>query len=259
MIANGLPLILVIDDSPEELRELQLLLRGQGYRVSVATDGMQGFQRAQALQPALILLDVRMPSLDGFATCRLLKEAPRTRFTPIIFLSSANALEDRLEGLALGGVDYVLKPAHPQEVLARVRIHLQLGTRPGGAVAESPEPFLSQDEITLRAAVRLINEELAELPSLDDIARRVGTHDKRLSAIFRQHMGMTVFAWIREERLRKGRSLLTETSLALQDIAENVGFRSACNFITAFRERMGVTPNQFRKASRGDAAAMASE
>ncbi|MFI4957567.1 MAG: response regulator [Lysobacterales bacterium] len=253
MPVQASPHVLVIDDSPEELRVLQNVLRGQGYRVTLATDGRQGFQRALALQPDLILLDVRMPGLDGFATCRLLKEAPRSQHIPIIFLSSAGALEERLEGLTQGGVDYVLKPSHPDEVLARVRIHLQLGPRQSGAAHAESDVFLSQDEITLRAAVRLISEQLGALPSLEDIARKVGTHDKRLSAIFRQHMGTTVFAWIREERLRKGRTLLMETSMGMQDIAESVGFRSACNFITAFRERVGVTPSQFRKASRSDA------
>jgi DNA-binding response OmpR family regulator len=252
MPAQASPHILVIDDSPEELRNLQQLLRGEGYRVTLATDGRQGFQRAMALQPELILLDVRMPVLDGFATCRLLKEAPRTQHIPVIFLSSAGALEERLEGLTHGGVDYVLKPSHPDEVLARVRIHLRLAPRTHAEAPADAESFLSHDEITLRAAVRLIREQLAALPPLEDIARKVGTHDKRLSAIFRQHMGTTVFAWIREERLRKGRELLMETSLGLQDIAESVGFRSSCNFITAFRERMGVTPNQFRKASHSD-------
>ncbi|WNL44337.1 response regulator [Dyella sp. BiH032] len=255
MPAQESPHILVIEDSPQELRALQSLLRGEGYRVTLATDGRQGFQRAIALQPDLILLDVRMPVLDGFATCRLLKEAPRTQHIPVIFLSSAGAIEERLEGLTHGGVDYVLKPCHPDEVLARVRIHMRLGSRTRGPAAIEADAFLSHDEITLRAAVRLIREQLGALPSLEDIARKVGTHDKRLSAIFRQHMGTTVFAWIREERLRKGRELLMETSLGLQDIAESVGFRSACNFITAFRERMGVTPSQFRKASRGDALA----
>jgi transcriptional regulator GlxA family with amidase domain len=65
---------------------------------------------------------------------------------------------------------------------------------------------------------------------------------------------MTVFAWIREERLRKGRALLVETTLGMQDIAEQVGFRSASNFTTAFRERVGVTPSQYRQAAQQGAA-----
>jgi transcriptional regulator GlxA family with amidase domain len=78
----------------------------------------------------------------------------------------------------------------------------------------------------------------------------VGTHDKKLSTIFRQHLGMTVFAWIRDERLRRGQELLTDSRMSMQDIAEQVGFRSACNFTTAFRERTGVTPSAFRQGLR---------
>jgi len=66
-----------------------------------------------------------------------------------------------------------------------------------------------------------------------------------------------VFAWIREERLRKSRQLLVDTELGMQEIAETIGFRSACNFTTAFRERLGVTPSQYRKAARQDAPAEA--
>ena len=103
------------------------------------------------------------------------------------------------------------------------------------------------------AAMRLIGRRLGESFSLEEIAADVGTYDKRLSAIFRQRLGMTVFAWIREERLRRGRELLADTALGMQEIAEHIGFRSACNFTTAFRERVGVTPSQYRKASRQEA------
>jgi DNA-binding response OmpR family regulator len=247
MPAHRAPLVLIVDDEPGELRALADLLRGDGLRVSVAVDGRQGFHRAQALSPDLILLDVRMPAMDGFAVCRLLKESPRTQDVPVIFLTSAAADEERLEGLLHGGVDYVTKPCLPAEVLARIRIHLRLAPRAPAAQPEGPASLLSQDEVILRAAMRLIGANLGALPPLAEIAHRVGTHDKKLSAIFRQHLGMTVFAWIREERLRRSRELLADSGMNMQDIAETIGFRSACNFITAFRERMGVTPNRYRQ------------
>lgn len=247
MSAKHPPLILIVDDEPGELRSLADLLRGECMRVSVAVDGRQGFHRAEALQPDLILLDVRMPGMDGFAVCRLLKESPRTRDIPIIFLTSAGADEERLEGLLHGGVDYVIKPCLPAEALARVRIHLRLAPRAPATEPAGPTSLLSPDEIILRAAMRLIGANLGGLPPLAEIARKVGTHDKKLSAIFRQHLGMTVFAWIREERLRRSRELLADSRMDMQDIAEQIGFRSACNFITAFRERMGVTPSRYRQ------------
>lgn len=240
--------ILIIDDTPEAIRPLVLALRSKAsWRVTVAVDGQQGYQRAQLLLPDLILLDVRMPGMDGFAVCRLLQESPRTKDIPVLFLSSAGGSDDRLQGLTGGAVDYILKSCEPAELLARVQIHLQLVHRSVTAASHEPVDLLSQDEIILRAAMRMIGEQLAELPSLELLATSVGTHDKKLSAIFRQHLGMTVFAWIREERLRRSRELLAETGLTMQDIAASIGFRSACNFTTAFRERSGVTPSQYRQ------------
>lgn len=239
--------ILVIDDAPESLQRLSSTLREQGWRVSVATTGRQGFHRAQALSPDLILLDVQMPDMDGFATCRLLQESPRTHDIPVIFLTAAGDDEQRLKGLQHGGADYIVKPFLPAEVVARVRIHLRRSTQPPAASPSEPMSLLSQGEVILRASMRFINENLADLPPLVDIAHEAGTHDKKLSAIFRQHLGMPVFAWVREERLRVARDWLVDSHMSIQDIAEQVGFHSAANFATAFRQRMGITPSQYRK------------
>ncbi|NID14767.1 response regulator transcription factor [Luteibacter yeojuensis] len=241
--------ILVIDDAPENIRELLLALRAQPWRITLATTAEQGYHRAQALVPDLILLDVRMPGMDGFALCRLLQELPRARATPILFLTSASSAEERLEGLNHGAVDYILKSCDPAEIIARVQIHLRLSRR-GDAPDAAADVAPNRDEAMLRAAMRLIGRQLSAPFTLEEIAAGVGTYDKRLSAIFRQQLGMTVFAWIREERLRKSRELLADTSLGMQEIAENIGFRSACNFTTAFRERLGVTPSEYRKAAR---------
>lgn len=245
------PLILVIDDMPEALQTLLQQIRAQGWRLSLASEARQGLQRALALRPDLIVLDVRMPQMDGFTLCRLLREAPATRNTPIIFLTSAGSLEERLEGLEMGGVDYVLKPFEAAEVMARIRIHLQLSRtgQPQGASDNPLEP-VDEEVVILQAAMRLIAQNLADLPSLAEIARKVGTHDKRLSAIFREHLQTTVFAYVREARLRKGQELLAGSGMSVQDIAELIGFRSACNFTTAFRERQGMTPSQFRQQMR---------
>ena len=253
--ADRMPHILVIDDSPEDIRSLLLILRAQPWRLSVASDPRQGYQRALALLPDLIVLDVRMPGMDGFTLCRLLREAPATQRTPVIFLSSASAVEERIEGLSLGGVDYVLKPFAAEEVLARIRIHLQLAWRDEVVAPVEPTPSMQDpDQVMLRAAMRFIAQNLGELPSLAEIARKVGTHDKRLSGIFREHLGTTVFAYAREARLRKGRELLADSRLSVQDIAELVGFNNACNFTTAFRERQGLTPTQYRQQAQGDPA-----
>lgn len=247
--------VLIIDDHPEALKPLSSLIQSAGMRLSLITDPRQAVPRAQVLRPDLILLDVHMLSqMDGFAVCRLLQEAPVTRKVPIIFLTSASAVEDRLQGLTLGGVDYVIKPFAPEEVLARIRVHVQLARRdmPESNQPEALPAEQSPDLIILHAAMRLIAQQLDEPPALPEIARLVGTHDKKLSAIFRQHLDMTVFAFIREERLRKSQQLLIESHLSIQDIADLVGFRSAANFATAFRERTGMTPSAFRSQKQGE-------
>ncbi|MBU2874656.1 response regulator transcription factor [Marinobacter salexigens] len=245
------PHILVVDDSPDDVRSVVSAMNDQGWRISLAHDARQGFQRALLLQPDLILLDVQMPHMDGFTFCRLLRESDAARVTPVIFLTSAGSLDHRLEGLQMGGVDYILKPYEPLEVLARMRIHLQLQHRDTSELGEPVLATTSEDELLLRAVVRYISQNLRELPSLQEIARSVGTHDKRLSKLFREHMGVTVFAYIREVRLRKGQELLSDSNLSVQDISEWLGFGSACNFTTAFRNGVGMTPTQFRQQAKG--------
>lgn len=257
---DQLPHILVIDDDLEDIRATLILLKTQPWRLSVASDAGHGYQRALALLPDLIVLDVYMPQMDGFSLCRLLREAPATRQIPILFLSAANSSVERLEGLTLGGVDYISKSCAPEEVLARIRIHLQLTWREQPASQYDPTaPALQGDEIVLRAAMRLIGNHLDDMPSLAMIAQKVGTHEKRLSRIFRDHLGMTVFSYIRDARLRRGQELLTESTMSIQDIAELVGYRNACNFATAFGQRLGMAPSQFRQQAHSIADAELAE
>lgn len=242
------PHVLIVDDNIDQLRLLVDVLRRERFRISVAFDGAQGVKRAAAIVPDLIIMDVRMPTMDGFAACRLLKADPVTAAVPIIFLTASSTLEERLMGLQQGGVDYILKPFEPAEVLARIRIHLSLVARDAVAAPEaSGGPRPRGDEIVVRAAMTYLSVNLSITPSLKEIARQVGTHEKRLSQIFKRHAGMTVFEFLREERLRLAQRLLRETSLSVLDIANEIGFSGAANFATAFREYTGLTPTDFRR------------
>ncbi|MCW3480752.1 helix-turn-helix domain-containing protein [Neisseriaceae bacterium JH1-16] len=241
--------LLIVDDSLDELRLLKNLLDAHRFRLSVAFDGIQGYQRAQTLRPDLILMDVRMPKADGFSACRLLKADPQTRDIPVVFLSAATAPEERLTGLSIGGVDYVSKPFLAEEVLARVRIHLQLAGRHSAPQALAAEP-LDPDEVLLQAGIALIRHRLSEPLTVEEIATQLGSYEKKLSAVFRQRTGLTVFGYLREERLKTARRWLAETDTSIQDIADQLGFQNAGNFATAFRERIGLTPTAYRKSVR---------
>jgi DNA-binding response OmpR family regulator len=238
--------ILIVDDSAFEQRMLVDLLSEMPYRVSVAFNGEQGYQLALTGLPDLILLDVRMPNMDGYTCCRLLKANPATRDIPIIFLSGTEAVEDRIMGLQLGGVDFVSKPFTPGELAARIHVHLNLMKRPIQEAAQAE--VIDTDSVIVNAAKRLIYDNLAALPGLAEIAASVGTYREKLNQLFRTHTGMTVFAYIREARIQRGIHLLRDTDMDVQDIALLLGFANAGNFATAFRERMGTTPSSYRAA-----------
>ena len=118
--------ILIVDDTPDNLLVLFSYLEQQGYRVLLAEDGESALQIAQAQTPDLILLDVLMPEIDGFETCRRLKAKPKTKEIPIIFLTALSETVNKVQGFRLGGVDYITKPSEQEEVLVRIQTHLNL-------------------------------------------------------------------------------------------------------------------------------------
>lgn len=118
--------ILIVDDTPANLRLLSQLLSGQGYQVRPVPDGQMALTAAPAEPPDLILLDIRMPGMDGYEVCTRLKEDSRTSDIPIIFISALGETEDKIRAFTTGGVDYVTKPFQVEEVLARIRTHLAL-------------------------------------------------------------------------------------------------------------------------------------
>lgn len=118
--------ILVVDDKPANLRLLSQLLSEHSYNVRPVLSGAQAIAAAQALPPDLILLDIKMPEMDGYEVSRRLKDDPRTSLVPILFISALHETEDKVKAFEAGGVDYITKPFHADEVLARVRTQLML-------------------------------------------------------------------------------------------------------------------------------------
>ena len=127
MCQSKLPTILVVDDEASARVFLKEALMAEGYDVSAADSGALALAFAAASPPELILLDVRMPGMDGLEVCRKLKADVGTRNIPVIFLSASDQLEERVQGLRIGAVDFVTKPVKPEELLARVGIHVELG------------------------------------------------------------------------------------------------------------------------------------
>ena len=118
--------ILIIDDQPKNLAVIGDYLMKCGFTVIVSQTGVGGLRRARGVKPDLILLDILMPDMDGFETCRRLKADESTKNIPVIFMTALTGIEDKVKGFELGGVDYITKPIEYEEVLARVKTHLQI-------------------------------------------------------------------------------------------------------------------------------------
>jgi DNA-binding response OmpR family regulator len=118
--------ILIVDDIPDNIGVLLDFLMDKNFRVLVAEDGESAIEQVMFLKPDLILLDVMMPGIDGFETCRRLKENNLTSDVPVIFMTALSDLDDKVRGFNSGAVDYITKPIQHEEVLARINTHLSL-------------------------------------------------------------------------------------------------------------------------------------
>jgi len=120
------PLILVVDDEDSNLAFYEACLEEEGYQVSKATNGRDAVSLADREDPDLVLLDVRMPVMDGFTACRVLRQKEKTRYTPILFLTALGEEEHVQEGIQCGADDFLAKPVHADELRIRVRSLLKI-------------------------------------------------------------------------------------------------------------------------------------
>ena len=181
--------ILIVDDTPNNLRVLSGLLLEEGYKVRKAINGEMALRSAFAEPPDLILLDVRMPDLNGYEVCTQLQADTKTKHIPVIFLSALDNEKDKVTAFEVGGVDYITKPLHLQEVLARVKTHLTLQKQQQKLKEHN---FKLQQEIKGRAAAELALQKanralqrLAHLDSVTHIANRL-RFDEYLTFLWRE-------------------------------------------------------------------------
>ena len=160
--------ILIVDDNPNNLAILSEALTTEGLRFRVAMDGESALALVERNLPELILLDVKMPGMNGFEVCRRLKANPATESIPVIFATASADMESKAEGFALGAVDYIAKPFEQSEALARVKVHLQLKH-----LTESLEEEVRDRTAALQQAqIQLIQQE--KLSSLGEMVAGIG-------------------------------------------------------------------------------------
>jgi DNA-binding response OmpR family regulator len=262
--------VLIVDDEAIQLWAIVTELNALGFETLIARDGAAGLAKAERARPDLILLDILMPGWDGYETCRRLKASPSTRSIPVIFLSALCDAGQKLRGFEAGCIDFITKPFDPREVLARVSAHLQQ-QRLFRRMAEQLEPSRNldhpsdenegrapgdADQAGLRLvyrAIDILRVEMRTPPSLRELAHRVGTNQSKLGREFQNHLGMSTFEYLREQRLARAQELLSSGDQQVQHIADAVGFRRTGDFATAFKRRFGVTPTEYRRRQRDQA------
>jgi DNA-binding response OmpR family regulator len=246
--------VLLIDDSVSDLRVLMDMMNLKDLRISVALSGERGYQQAILLKPSLVLLDVRMPGMNGIATCKQFKAHPALRSIPVIFLTSANDLTERLDGFAAGAVDYIGKPYEVQEVLARVGVHLQRNLVEVKMDEQPTSDNFTEANMDVRLVVQtqqVLRQKLANPPSLERLALGMGTNRRRLNEAFQALCGQPVFGWFREERLRQANSQVRGTNKPFSELSDALGYSTPANFSKAFRHRFGCSPSEMRSQNQG--------
>lgn len=196
---NKKPRILLVDDTPESLALLSTVLDFQDARVSFATNGNEAIRIAKTIKPDLILLDVMMPGLNGYDICKILKADADTLDIPVIFLTARDDESDIIQGFQSGGVDYVTKPFKNEELVARVKTHLEL-KRSRDIIREQKERLERSNAALKTYTTEITNLNSALLASQNDLKAMVEMKDKFFAIIshdlrspFSGFLGVTEF------------------------------------------------------------------
>lgn len=213
--------ILIIDDTPANLRVIVDHLEALGFLILVAEDGEEGVQRAEFALPDLILLDVRMPGIDGFEACRRLKANPLTRDIPLIFMTALAEASDKLEGFDVGAVDYITKPFQVPEVTARVKTHLALRAVELRLAAQNK---LLQQEIAVRRQAeaelqfRATHDALTGLPNrtllLDRLQQALASAARNGLRVVVCVIDLDRFKWVNDSLGHEAGDILLQTMAA---------------------------------------------
>ena len=237
--------ILIVEDMPDELRMLARFIGDAGARVLMAVQGIEALRLAQLMRPDVVLLDVQLPPPNGFAVCRALQEHPDTSNIPVLFVSGMMEESAKLEGFAAGGRDFINKPFTAAELVARVSLHATLARRLNDSRKEVATPRW------LTLVLQRLQASLAAPLDLELLAKEAGTTPHRLKEAFRIQLHTTPSAFIRESRLKEAAWLMNESSRSVAEVGAALGYSSPANFATAFRERYGVSPLQYRLGRHG--------
>jgi signal transduction histidine kinase/DNA-binding response OmpR family regulator/ligand-binding sensor domain-containing protein len=258
------PILLLIEDNADVAYYIQTCLN-EDYQIIHCYDGQSGVEKGIELIPDIIICDVMMPGMNGFAVCQKLKTDERTNHIPIILLTAKASAEDKLVGLQYGADAYLTKPFDKQELRTRLTKLLEIrktlqakySTAIGNVdqrssrivIGEEQEqsnnqkhPFLQKVEAIILA--QLSDEDL----SINELSRQLHLSTSQVYRKIKALSGMSSAIFIRYVRLCQAKELLSENDLSISEVAYRTGFRSPVYFSQAFKETFGESPSAFQKS-----------
>jgi DNA-binding response OmpR family regulator len=247
------PSVLIIEDNPDMMQYLADVLSDE-YTILIAKDGEEGFRRALEMNPDVVISDVMMPLMDGYALCKQMKKDVRTSHIPLILLTAKSMHRDKIEGLQLGADDYLQKPFHLDELKLRIRYHLDLRKKiqeeflRNFRISSDTEMALAVDDKLLDAVFSHIEAHLYdEQFGVEKLSNLAGMSRKQLNNKIKALTSQNANELIRNFRLRKAAYLLSEQGLTVSEACYQVGFNNLSYFSKCFTEFYGTRPSEYGK------------
>ncbi|MEM9541118.1 MAG: response regulator [Cyanobacteria bacterium P01_E01_bin.42] len=256
--------ILVIEDELQTRNIFLKCLEFEGFRACGACNGGEGIELARTCQPDLIVCDILMPDIDGYAVLATLRHSLDTVAIPFIFLTAKVTMADLRRGMELGADDYLTKPCTVEQFLsaiatrlqryeALVKVHEGLIPHPEGQSAPSPlsssTDFIFPHCPQLARVFHFIEAHYHKPLNLNDVAREAGYSPAYLTNLVQKRTGRTVKQWIIARRMTQARTLLKTTNQSIRRVAELSGYPDAGYFTRQFRQVHGVSPLTWRQQS----------
>jgi DNA-binding response OmpR family regulator len=248
--------LLIVEDNDDVVQYLRSILAEQ-YQIEVAGNGLEGFEKAIEIIPDLVISDVMMPVMDGFAFCEKLKSDIRTSHIPIVMLTARADAESKIEGLAVGADAYLAKPFDQKELFVRIQklieLRKSLQTRyksftPVPVPVEVSSDLTFDKEDTFIQEVRMTMEaHLSEEDfGISELCRSLAMSRSQLYRKFKALTNTTVNHFIFKIRLKKARELLFTTHLNITQVAIETGFKSVSHFSRLYSNEFGMSPSKAR-------------
>jgi len=248
---DGHPVVLIVEDNHDMRRYISDSL-ADSYNILQAKDGQSGLQMAITEMPDLIVSDVMMPEMDGFALCEKLKTDERTSHIPVILLTARASRGSKIEGLETGADDYIVKPFDAEELNVRVQNLIQqrekLRERFQRQIIVQPNEITvnSMDEQFLKRALNVVEQNMSAARfNVQMFAQQMHMSRSQLNRKLGALSGFRANDFIRTLRLKRAAQLLQKRSATVLEIAYEVGFSNPSYFAECFRKEFGVLPSQF--------------